>query len=68
MLSKLSPFSISYFCKLDEEANKFYDRKDYIYEAVPLTRCYAQHTLRPHIDSQTNHVRHFIKIPFIIKI
>ena len=32
-----------------------------------LTRCYTQHALRPVIDSKINHIRHFIKIPFINK-
>ena len=32
-----------------------------------LTRCYTQHALRPYIDSEINHIRHFIKIPFINK-
>ena len=34
---------------------------------VLLTRCYTQHVLRPYIDSEINHSRHFIKIPFIYK-
>ena len=29
--------------------------------------CYTQHALRPVIDSKINHIRHFIKIPFINK-
>ena len=27
----------------------------------------TQHALRPYIDSEMNHIRHFIKIPFINK-
>ena len=50
-----------------KEANKFYDRKHYLYEAALLTRYYTQHALRPYIDSVINHIRHFIKIPFINK-
>ena len=38
-----------------------------MYEAAPLTRCYTQHALRPLIDSEINHKRHFIEIPFIYK-
>ena len=38
-----------------------------MYDAALLTRCYTQHALRPFIDSETNHKRHFIKIPFINK-
>ena len=67
MLSKLSSLSISSKRKLDEQANKFYDRKHDLYEAALLTRCYTQHALRPYIDSEINHIRHFIKIPFINK-
>ena len=38
-----------------------------MYEAAFLTRCYTQHALRPFIDAEINHQRHFIKIPFINK-
>ena len=38
-----------------------------MYEAALLTRCYTQHTLRPFIDAEINHEKHFIKIPFIKK-
>ena len=67
MLSKLSSLSIASFRKLDEEANKFYARKHDLYHKALLTRCYTQHALRSHIDSEMNHIRHFIKIPFINK-
>ena len=67
MLSKLASLSVSSLRKLDDEANKFYDRKHDLYEAALLTRCYTQHALRPYIDSEINHIRHFIKIPFIKK-
>ena len=67
MLSILASLSVSSLRKLDDEANKFYDRKHDLYEAAPLTRCYTQHALRPYIDSEINHIRHFIKIPFINK-
>ena len=42
-------------------------KKHNLYEAALLTRCYTQHALRPYIDSEINHIRHFIKIPFINK-
>ena len=67
MLSKLASLSISSLRNLDDDANKFYDRKHNLYEAALLTRCYTQHALRPYIDSEINHIRHFIKIPFINK-
>ena len=54
MLSFLSSLPISVLRILDTEANKFYD-------------IYTQHALRPFIDSEINHKRHFIKIPFINK-
>ena len=67
MLSKLASLSVSSLRKLDDEANKFNDRKHDLYEAALLTRCYTQHALRPYIDSEIDHIRHFIKIPFINK-
>ena len=67
MLSKLVSLSVSSLRKLDDEANKFYDRKHDLYEAALLTRCYTQHALHPYIDSEINHIKHFIKIPFINK-
>ena len=38
-----------------------------MYGAALLTRCYTQHALRPFIDSESNHIRRFIKIPSINK-
>ena len=67
MLSYLSSLPISVLRSLDTEANKFYDRTNRLYDAALLTRCYTQHALRPVIDSKINHIRHFIKIPFINK-
>ena len=69
MLLKLSSLSIASLRKLDEEGNKFYDRKHDLYHTCTalLTRCYTQHALRPYNDSEMNHIRHFIKIPFINK-
>ena len=67
MHSYFSSLFISVFRNLDTEANKFYDNSNRLYDAVLLTRCYTQHALRPVIDSKINHVRHFIKIPFINK-
>ena len=45
---------------MDIEVKRFY-------EAALLTRCYTQHALHPLIDSEINHKRHFINIPFINK-
>ena len=52
---------------LDIEANRFYDRNQQMYDAVLLTRCYTRHALRPFIDAEINHQRHFIKLPFMNK-
>ena len=59
--------SISSLRYLDIEANKYYDRAHRLYDAAILTRCYTQHALRPYIDSEINHIRHFIKILFVNK-
>ena len=58
MLSKLSSLSISSLRRLDDDANKVYDRKHDLYEAAFLFRCYTQPALRPYIDSVINHIRH----------
>ena len=67
MLSYLSSLPIAVLRSLDTEAHRFYDRNHQMYNAALLTRCYTQHTLRPFIDSESNHIRHFITIPFINK-
>ena len=68
MLSYLSSLPIAVFVRsLDTEANRFYDRNHQMYDAALLTRCNTQHALRPFIDSESNHIRSFIKIPFINK-
>ena len=63
----LSSLLILVLCILVIEANTFYDRKHQMYDAGLLTRRYTQHALRPFINSEINHQRHFIKIPFINK-
>ena len=67
MLSFLSSLPIPVLRILDIEANRFYDRNHQMYEAALLTRCYTQHALRPFIDAEINHQRHFNIIPFINK-
>ena len=52
---------------MDIEANKFYDNAHQLYDAAILTRCYTQHALLSYIDSEINHIRHFIKIQFVNK-
>ena len=67
MMSYLSSLPIAVLRSLDTEANRFYDRNHQMYDAALLTRCHTQHALRPFIDSESNHIRSFIKIPFINK-
>ena len=63
----LSSLPISVLRNLELEANKVYNRANTLYKAALLTRCYVQHFLSLYIDSEVNHKRHFIKIPFINK-
>ena len=65
VLSFLSSLPISVLRILDTGSNKLYDRNHKLYDAALLTRCYTQHVLRPFIDSETNHKRHFIQIPLV---
>ena len=67
MLSYLSSLPITVLRSLGTEANKFYDRNYQMFDAALLARCYTQPALRPFIDSESNHIRNFIKIPFINK-
>ena len=67
LFSFLSSLPISVLHNLELEANKLYDRANKLFKAVLLTRCYVQYFLSPYIDSEVNHKRHFIKIPFMIK-
>ena len=54
MLSYLSSLPIAVLRSLDTEANRFYDRNHRMYKC-------------PFIDSESNHISSFIKIPFINK-
>ena len=67
LFSFLSSLPISVLRNLELEANKLYQRANKLYKAALLTRRYVQHFLSPYIDSEVNHKRHFIKIPFINK-
>ena len=65
MFAFLSSLPIPVWRILDIEANMFYDRNHQMCDAVLLSRFYTQYALRPFIDSEINHQRHCIKIPFI---
>ena len=66
MISYHSSLPIAVLRSLVTEAKRFYDRNQ-MYDAALLTRCYTQHALRPFIDSASNDISHFIKIPFTNK-
>ena len=66
-LSRLVALSISSLHNLDIEVNKFYDRAHPLYDAALLNQCYTKHALQPYIDSEINHIRHFIKIQIVNK-
>ena len=63
----LSSLPIPVLRILDIDANRIYGREHQMYEAAILTRCYTRHALHPLNDSEINHKRHFIKIPYINK-
>ena len=48
------PYLVANPDNFDIDANEFYDRA--------LTRCYNQHAIGPYIDSEINHIRHFIEV------
>ena len=67
MLSRLTRLSVSALKDLDERADKVILRTDPLYKTAIFIQSYAQHVLRPHIDAESDHKRHFIKVPFINK-
>ena len=68
LFSFLSSLPISVLRNIEFEANKLYNRANKLYKAALLARCYVHYFLSPYIDSEVNHKRHFIKIPFINKV
>ena len=38
---------------------------DFMMQQFLFSVIYTQHALRPYIDSETNHIRHFIKVQFV---
>ena len=67
LFSFLSSLPISVLRNLELKSNKLYDRANKLIKVALLTRCYVQNFLSSYIDSEVNHKRHFIKIPFINK-
>lgn len=64
MLSRLTSLSIKSLKDIDEEADNHVIRTDPFYTVSYLIQSYTQHILRPHIDSDSDHDRHFLKISF----
>lgn len=52
---------------LDNEADKIYLRTHPLYEVASIIQKYTTHALKPHIDKQSQHKRHFMKIKYINK-
>ena len=67
MLSRLTSLSISSLKLIDEEADKIFIRTDPLYNTASIVQSYTQHVLRPHIDKESDHVRHFLKLLYINK-
>ena len=67
MLSRLCSLPISSLKEIDEEADKIILRTNPLYKTASITQSYTSHILKPHIDTESDHRRHFLKIPFINK-
>ena len=67
MLSRLSSLPIASIRSIDEEADKIYLRTDPLIKTATLIQSFTQHVLRPHIDKNSEHKRHFLKLRFINK-
>ena len=65
VLSFLGSLPVSVLRVLDTGAGGFCDRGHQLYDAALLTRCCAQHALRPFIDSEIGRRRHFVRISFV---
>ena len=67
MLSRLSSLSISSLREVDQEADKIISRFHPCYNTASLIQSYSQHVLRPHIDTESEHKRFFLKSNYINK-
>ena len=67
MLSRLASFPLKSLKVLDGEADNIVLRTDPLYTTAYLIQSYTQHILRPHIDSASDHERHFVKVNFLNK-
>ncbi len=60
MLSRLASLSILSLQKVDKEADDIVIRTHQIYEVASI-----RHVFRPHIDLESDHQRHYLKISFL---
>ena len=67
LLSRLTTLPISSLRKIDEEADDIYLQTNPFYEVASIIQSYTQHILRPHIDPESQHDRHFLKISYLNK-
>ena len=67
MLSTLSSLSVLSLKRIDEEANNIFIRTNQLYECASIVQSYTSHFLKPFIDKEENHKRHFFKIKFCNK-
>ena len=67
MLSLLASSSIKTLRAIDAEADKIVLRTDVLYLTATIVQGYTKHKLVPHIDSEVNHKRYFLKINFLNK-
>lgn len=67
MLSRLSALPLSSLVKLDKEADDIYIRSNPLYDTATLIQSYTQHVIRPHLDKEEDHKRHFLKLLYINK-
>ena len=67
LLSRLANLSIKSLRTLDEEAGNIFLRSNPLYYTASIIQLYTSHKLKPHIDKEEDHKRHFFKLQFINK-
>ena len=67
MLSRLCSLSLTAKRNIDLQADKIVLRSDPLYNTASFIQHYTQHILSPHIDSDSDHKRFFLKVSFINK-
>ena len=67
LLSCLTHLPISSLKTLDEEADGIYIQTNPLYITASIIQSYTTHKLKPHIDKEEHHKRHFFKLAFLNK-